>query len=264
MIKRFLLAGIFLSLALLACSSSPHGPLVARFDLYVQDGVADYDSVFVTIDSIFVKPSLDTADWDPIYTYPISVELAHLHNGRQQLLVRRDLEVGEIAGLKLSFSSGRLVVDGVSDDMSLPGMNGDSVADSASAEVLIVKNKVTSAIVDISLFSSISYNESLDFYTFDPHFTFIDIDSTGSIFGSTIPAADIFLFNKNLPDTISYTISEGDSLTFGFYNLPAGQYDLLLRPRGADTLTYDSLFLEDVPAPIGGEYDIGLLDLPHP
>ena len=258
---------IFISLitilAALSCTS-PTGPGVGRLDLYIQDGVADYDSVFVTIDSIFIKPAMDSANWDLIYPYPLSFELIHLRDGEKELVTSRDVSVGEITGLRLQFSSARVVVDGVSYDMSLPSMNGESVLAEASGGLVLIKNEISPAIVDINLFSSITYNESLAYYEFDPHFTFASLDSTGSISGSTTPAADIYLFPKDSGDTLSYTFSQGDSLTYGFYNVPHGYYDMLLKPRGDDTLTYQSLFEEDLPVTIGNDYDLGQLVLPSP
>ena len=263
MIRGLIFIGLLAILAAFSCNS-PNGPGVGRLDLYIQDGVAEYDSVFITIDSIYIRPQLDIAGWELIYQFPLTFELIHLRNGEKELVISRDVNVGEIGGLMLQFSSARVVVDGVSYEMSLPPMNGDSDTVSASGDLVVTKNEIAPAIVDINLFSSITYNESLEYYEFDPHFTFTSLDSTGSISGSTSPAADIYLFPQNSSDTLSYTFSRGDSLTYGFYNLPHGYYDMLLKPRGADTLTYQSLFEEDVPVTIGYDYDLGRLELPGP
>lgn len=244
----------------IGCSDKPEGPLTGEFRLYIQDGIADYDSVSLTIDSIATRSTLQTSNWTIIYAGSKSIELTSLRNGNKFLLLQRDFPPGVIGSIKITFSSGRIVVNGNLYDLQFP----DTVSVPGIDEGIIVinQNRTASALIDVNLLSSIHYNSADDIYSFDPVISFIDIDSSGAIFGTTSPQADIYLFQADSTDTLSYTISEGDLNAFGFFGLPVGLYDMLCLPRGEDTLSYLPLFNQDIPVIAGEEYDMGFLELP--
>ncbi|MCP4583416.1 MAG: DUF4382 domain-containing protein [candidate division Zixibacteria bacterium] len=260
MIRSLFLLMLLALVFIAGCTDKPEGPLTGRFELYVQDALADYDSVYLTIDTIATRSTLETSTWTNIYAGPRTVELTSLRNGNRLLILSRDFQLGRIGGLKVSFGDGRVIVGGVSRELQFM----DTVNASGFADGIIVINtdRDTQALIDINLARSISYDAGEDVYRFSPEMTFIDFDSTGSIIGSTEPRANIYLFEHDSTEAYSFTISEFDLNLFGFYGLPEGLYDVLVAPRGSDTLIYDSLFNTDITIFPDTEYDMGLLDLP--
>lgn len=259
MSKTILFIGILSLMFAIGCSDTPEGPLTGELNLYIQDGVADYDSVFLTIDSIATRSTLPSSNWITIFAGSKSFDLASLRNGNKFLLLQRDFPVGEIGWIKITFSGGHIVVDGDTYELQFP--DTVSVPGIAEGTVVITKDQIASALIDVNLFSSISYNSTDDIYAFDPVIKFINIDSSGAIFGTTSPRVDIYIFEADSTDTLSYTLGEGNSNAFGFFGLPQGFYDILCLPRGADTLTYQPLLNENIPVIAGNEYDMGLLEL---
>ena len=259
MFKTILFWGALALIFVSGCSDTPEGPLTGELNLYIQDGVADYDSVYLTIDSIATRSTLPSSNWTTIFAGSKSFDLASLRNGAKFLLLQRDFPVGEIGWIKVTFSGGHIIVDGDTYNLHFP--DTFSVPGIAEGTVVITKDRIASALIDVDLFSSISYNSTDDIYGFDPVIRFIDIDSSGAIFGTTSPQVDIYIFEADSTDTLSYAISEGVLNAFGFFGLPQGFYDILCLPRGADTLTYQPLLNENIPVIAGDEYDMGSLEL---
>lgn len=228
--RTFTALSLLLFVMVLCCDkSSTTGQPTARFELYLQDGPADYDSVIVTIEEIAIRSTFDYPDtvsnWDVIYNASGSFDLASLRNGRRELLVQRNIPVGYFGSLRITFGSSRIVVeDSVSHDLNFLSYLGNSAI--APGAIQVSKGQTASTLVDINLFSSIMYNPDSAAYYFAPEFRFIDIDSTGGMFGYTNPSADIFLFRIADDDTIGFTTSEPDSNYFGFFGLPEGEYNL--------------------------------------
>jgi len=260
MLRTIISMAILLSVFFIGCSDKPEGPLTGELRLYIQDGVADYDSIYLTIDSIATRSTLQSSNWTTIFAGSKPIELTSLRNGNKFLLLQRDFPVGVIGWIKVSFSTGEIVVDNVTHDLQFPATG--SVPGISEGLIVITHNRIASALIDVNLLSSINYNSTDEIYSFDPVISVIDIDSSGAIFGTTTPQVDIYIFQADSTDTLSYTISEGVLNAFGFFGLPVGFYDMLCLPRGADTLDYLPLFNENIPVIAGDEYDMGQLDLP--
>jgi hypothetical protein len=261
MFKTMLFIVIASLVSVIGCSDKPEAPLTGELRLYIQDGVADYDSVYLVIDSVYSFVNLDTMIKTLLLVGPDTVEIESLRNGRRFLLAGTDFPPGEIDGILIVFRNGRIVVNGASYDLNLPESPTPSLFP-VNGRIIVNHDRIARPLLDIDLFASISLNESEEYYDFDPVMRLIDIDSSGTILGKTLPRADIFLFEHDITDTLAFTISEGDSLSFGFYGLPEGFYDMVCLPRGADTLSYTPLFNENIPVIAGEEYDMGLLELP--
>jgi hypothetical protein len=251
------------ALALLACSDKPNVPPTAQFNLYIQDGMADYDSIFVTVDSLYL---IEDTDFEPVAKHQILAEsdtfnIAYYRNGRFYPLIEEELSPVVVEGVEMIFSQGRIVVNGQAHPL-IPGYYADTVHTSAEAFFSVSRGRLNEITVDINLFESISYELQSGYYLFNPVIRIIDNDSSGAIVGRTLPIANIYLFANSASDTLTYTVSEGDSLFFGFYGLEPGSYDMMCAPRGSDTLVYDTLVNYNIPVVPGGEYDMLLLDLP--
>jgi hypothetical protein len=247
---------------ILSCAdSSTTGPPTARFELYLQDGPVDFDSVIVTIEEIAIRSTLydfpdSISGWNMIYNTGESFDLAGLRNGRRELLIQNEVPVGYIGSSKITFSSSRVVENGVSHDLNF--LSGYSAI--SEGVIQVSKDRTASALVDINLFSSILYNPDSGLYYFSPEFIFIDIDSTGGMFGYTNPSADIFLFSVADDDTTGFTASEPDSNYFGFFGLPEGVYNLYLFAH--DTL-YGNWEVVDLHVLPNNIIELGTIDLPE-
>ncbi|RKX18963.1 MAG: hypothetical protein DRP26_04260 [Candidatus Zixiibacteriota bacterium] len=259
--RIYAILSLLLYVVILSCTdNSTTGPPTAEFELYLQDSPADYDSVIVTIEEIAFRSTLynfpdSTSGWNMIYNNGESFNLVSLRNGQRELLLKREIPVGYIGSLKITFGSSRIVVDSVSHDLNFP--SGYSAISEGIIQVSNDRN--VSALVDINLFSSILYNTDSSEYYFSPEFIFIDIDSTGGMFGYTNPSADIFLFSVEDDDTTGFTTSEPDSNYFGFFGLPEGTYNLYLFPH--DTL-YGNWEIIDLHVLPDNVIELGTIDLP--
>lgn len=247
----------------LACSDKPNVPPLAEFNLYVQDGMADYDSIFITVDSIYLLEETGTGSFNEflIHSEKDTFNIAQYRNGRMYAVSQTEQSPAEISGMELIFSQGRIVVNGQSQAL-IPGYFDDTVHTTVYGAFTIARGRLNDVIVDINLFESIAYEPQSGYYLFNPVLRIIDADSSGAIIGRTSPQAHIYLFENNTPDTLSFTVSEGDSLSFGFFGLDPGFYDVMCAPIRADTLVYDTLFNYNIPVVAAGEYDMSLLDLP--
>ena len=239
------------------CSDKPSGPLTGAFELYIQDDVADYDSVIVTIDTVAIIPQSSISGWNTIYTNPTILDLTTLRNGQRQLIIQRDLPAGFIGGVKLIFGTSRLVIDGTSHDLHFDPALGDSGV--AYNDILITKDRTARALVDIDVANSISFDFGDSIFYFRPSLSLIDLDSAGAIYGSISPQADIYLLSADT--TFSFSVSNPGG-NYGFFGLPQAIFDIRFEPRGLDTLTYDTLRNYDVAIYPPNQFNLGHLDLP--
>jgi len=158
MCKAILSIAILSLVFFIGCSDTPEGPLTGEFNLYIQDGVADYDSIYLTIDSIATRSTLQTSNWTTLFAGSRPIELTSLRNGNKFRLLQRDFPVGEIGWIKVTFSSGQVTVDDIIYDLQFP----DTVSAPGISEGLIVinQNQSTSALIDVNLLASIHYNST--------------------------------------------------------------------------------------------------------
>ncbi len=258
MIKKSIVLMLMGLVFLIACSDKPNVAPTAQFNLYIQDGMADYDSVYLIIDSVYTNTSISSIAQ---FSGPDTIEITQYRNGNQYLLFQRELPTGEITGVDILFGGGAVFID--DSTYSLIPLDGGDFRAQASYLFALTAGSQVNALVDINLFQSLSPGDQF-FYYLNPSISLINIDSSGAISGRTSPKANIYLFEQDSQDTLSFTISEGDALEFGFYGLEPGLYDLLCEPIGDDTLSYESLFNENISVISGDNYNIGLLTLPEP
>jgi len=262
MIKKIITIIIIALLFSLACNDKPNVPATGLVNLYIQDGMADYDSIYMLIDSVWTYTELDSTIRTLHKNGLDTIIISDLRNGRDELLFSENLRSGYIDGISIEFRQGLVFIDGGSYGLLLPE-SGTSVYSLPFPFLLSVGDTID-MLVDINLYESIIVNPENDDFGFDPSLRIIDIDSSAAIIGRTSPQAHIFLFERSTYDTLAFTISEGNSLEFGFYGLEPGVYDMLCKPIGDDTLQYDQLVNTYISAVIGETYDLGLLTLPQP
>jgi len=254
---KYAICLVLASLILFACSDKSSGPNTGAFELYIQDDVADYDSVIITIDTIAIVSQSGYGGWNILHANPVTFDLTTLRNGQRQLAVQRELPAGFVGGVKLIFGMSRLVIDGASHVLNFDPSLGDSGV--AYGEILVTKDRTARGLVDIDVANSIDYDSGEDLYYFRPSLWLIDLDSAGAIYGSISPRADIYLLTDDT--TFSFSVSNPGGY-FGFFGLPQAFYDIRFEPRGLDTLTYDTLRNYVIPIYPPNQFDMGHLDLP--
>ncbi|MCD6163797.1 MAG: DUF4382 domain-containing protein [candidate division Zixibacteria bacterium] len=262
MIKLFVLIIVGVSAIFIFCSGDPYTPEVETglLEIYLQDSPADYESVFITIDSLGSRSTDNsTGELTILYSGSEKFNVVNLRNGSRCLLVSKELPEGSIGSVRIVFGQCRVVINRISYDLyfSPPACSTMEV----SGRVIFNKNRDGIALLDINLMTSISYDSVFSRYVFEPDISLLDIDSTGSIYGTIIPPhSDIYLF-KDSQEPIAYTYAAG---IFGFYGLTRGLYDsIMCAPHGLDTLFHDTLMNYNYPIYPGAEYDMLDLELPE-
>lgn len=246
----FLIAG-------LSCTDNPTRPQKARFQLFIQDASAPFDSIFISILEIAIRPNAHYQDslsgWNILYNVPTSFDLAKLRNGRREQLVDQDISTGSYNVMRIKFGGCHAVRNDSLYSLDFPNASNSIVID--SGYVRVTSGKTTTALVDINLYSTISYNHDSSYY-FNPRFEFIDIDSSGGMDGFIIPSADIYLVQDS--DTLAMTSTEPDNY-FGFFGLPEGYYSIFIFP---DDTNYRDWEVVDIPVHADTSFDLGTIELP--
>ncbi len=247
--REYAVAGFIFNLFLgallfISCSKSTAPQPMGRFQLHLQDAAGQFDSVFINMEKIeihWAQAADTTTGWDIILTTPVTHDVAALRNGNRRQLLSRLLEPGRYDFLRVRFGQCTAVRN---DTLFALDFWPDSSNNSGTAEghVEIKDDEITQALIDIDLFHAISFDADSSRYFFTPVFRFIDLDSTGSVFGYLNTAAYLFLFNDN--DSLAFTLSEGAGNYFGFFGLPEGLYDMTIYPL--DSLTYGPIYTEDL------------------
>jgi hypothetical protein len=254
---------IFVGACLLSCSNNPPtGSPQGRLQVYLQDSPVLFDSVFVNIKQIALRSTMQYPDsvqgWNMIFNTPTSFDVLKYRNGHRGILFNQNVPVGTYEPLRIIFGACTAVRHDTIFSLGLTHA-ADTIA-YANGFIRITKNDTIRTLVDIDLISSIIYNTDSLKYFFNPHFTFIDLDSTGYMFGTIVTPATILLFPAGNTDTLTFTVTDPLTNNFGFYGLRQGFYDISITPR--DT-SYDSLVVENIAIYPNSFQDFGNIDLAH-
>ena len=96
MLKKLFVITLIMAAMFIACNDKPTTAPIGYFSLYFQDGMAAYDSVFVGIDTIYIKTASNPDYWNPFEAGTTSVDIARYRNGRRALMDQRVLAPGTI------------------------------------------------------------------------------------------------------------------------------------------------------------------------
>ena len=262
MAKKVIGILIIAALAFAACNDKPEGSEYGCLNAYIVDGMADYDSIFVSIDSGYAYTDIDSLVYTLINDSLLTVPVSRLRNGNYFIYAKPYLLPQDIDGLELVISGGRIVIDSLSYQLQLVN-DSSAIHCRVPGNIRILRSKHTNVLLEINLFESIVYDNVNETYTLTPSFRLVNFDSVGTISGNTSPKANIYLFQHGSDDTLSYTSSENDTLFFKFAGLLPGAYDILCKPIGSDTIYYGDLLNTNVPVVKRDDYDMGILDLPQ-
>ena len=263
MLKSIIYLIVVSIIAIISCSDKPRSipeDPKGEFVLYLQDDLADYTSVNVSIDLIAISRPGQSNSWSYLFTTPQTYDLTSLRNGNRAVLIQNEMTAGYIDSIKIIFNPEQITVDGTTYSLGLlPGAENEF---KDFVMIHINEEQTTTYLLDIDLKTSITYNAQSGVYYFEPNITLSNIDSTGGIHGTVTPLADVYLLQDIDTTVITYTKSEPASNVFGFYGIQPGFYNVLCRPRGAYSITHDSLLNQHQPVIAGTDFNMGDLELP--
>jgi hypothetical protein len=119
----FLITALCGLLVVMACSDDSTAPANGTLKINMIDSPADYDAVFVEIESVEVHAAGADSNggWRVVNSTPGTYDLLTLRNGLSALLVNEQLPAGHYTQIRLKLGSGNSVmVDSVSYDLRVP------------------------------------------------------------------------------------------------------------------------------------------------
>lgn len=253
--------GLYFILVLIYVLSCSINELPNRGHLQVllQDASAPFDSIFINIQKLEIRPDLQyndsTSGWLTLFDTPTSYDMVRLRNGVRTQLCNRELIGRTYKTIKLELGICRAIRNDTLYNLEFPDESYKTIQ--FENPIVVTKGNTTRAIIDINLYNSISYNADSSQFYFVPSFTFFDLDSTGGLLGYITPKADIYLTQGN--DTLGMTTTESNNY-FGFFGLLDGYYSIYIFPR--DTANYGNWSIEDIPVHPDTAFDVGDIELP--
>jgi hypothetical protein len=224
----------------------------------------EYDNVIITVSEVWFHTSdaagPGTAGW---LKYPLSsptaVDLAHLTNGTISTILNQTLPVGHYQQIRLLLKPpenglpwpNKIIVGGVTYPLHIPDakhgikLNGTFQIVAGQTLHIAIDFDVAHDIVKVNRGGHIEF-------ILKPRLRYFDLSRAGSIAGSidaaTRSAGSLFVFKAeqleagagldNTYKTRRFTTVgyHGDDTAFFFAFLPAGNYDIVMRGRGVETV----------------------------
>jgi hypothetical protein len=245
------------SIAILSCTSSNSGSR-GHLQVFLQDTSAPFDSILIGIQLVEIRPDHEytdsTSGWVHLFDNPASYDMAKLRNGVRTQLCNREVVGGKYKTIKLVLGTCFAVRNDTLYNLEFPDDSCKTMV--IENPITVTNGQTTQALLDINLYSSITYNADSSRFYFVPSFSFLEVDSTGGLVGYITPKADIYLTQGT--DTLGMTTTETDHY-FGFFGLLEGYYNIYIFPR--DT-TFSNWVVEDIPVHPDTAFDIGEIQLP--
>ena len=250
-------------LAFTSCSknSSNSASTQSSMSVYLVDGPAAYDKVYIDVQSIQVKASTDASEseWQTL-TIPRTgiYNLLNFKNGLDTLLGTIQLPAGRISQLRLILGSNNSVVlNGVSYPLTTPSAQQSGLKLAINAELLAgIDYKIW---IDFDAARSIVQTGSGSYILKPVIRTFTQAES-GAIKGIVLPvAAKGWIFAiANATDTVSSTPADLFSGVFLLRGIPASTYKVAFHATAG---TYKDTTFTGVTVTTGNITDVGTLTL---
>lgn len=250
-------------LALTSCSknSSTSSSTTSSMSVYLVDGPAAYDRVYIDVQSVQVKASTDASesDWQTL-TIPRTgiYNLLNFKNGLDTLLGTIQLPAGHISQLRLVLGSNNSVVlNGVSYPLTTPSAQQSGLKLAINTDLLAgIDYKIW---IDFDAARSIVQTGSGSYILKPVIRTFTQAES-GAIKGIVLPvAAKGWVFAiANATDTVSSTPADLSSGIFLLRGIPASTYKVAFHATAG---TYRDTTFTGVTVTTGNITDVGTLIL---
>lgn len=250
-------------LAFTSCSknSSISSSTTSSMSVYLVDGPAAYDKVYIDVQSVQVKASTDASesDWQTLNIPRTGIyNLLNFKNGLDTLLGTIQLPAGHISQLRLVLGSNNSVVlNGVSYPLTTPSAQQSGLKLAINADLLAgIDYKIW---IDFDAARSIVQTGSGSYILKPVIRTFTQAES-GGIKGIVLPvAAKGWVFAiANATDTISSTPADLSSGIFLLRGIPASTYKVAFHATAG---TYRDTTFTGVTVTTGNIADVGTLTL---
>ena len=240
-------------------STSANGK--SSMSIYLVDGPANYDKVYLDVQSVQVKATTDNSDND-WQTVPIGrtgvYNLLNFKNGLDTLLGSVVLPAGRISQLRLVLGpNNSIVMNGITYPLTTPSAQQSGLKLAINADLVAgIDYKIW---IDFDAARSIVQTGSGSFILKPVIRTFTQATS-GGIKGVVLPvAAKGWVFAiANVADTISSTPADGTTGLFLLRGLPANTYKLGFRATAG---TYRDTTFTGVTVATGAITDVGTVTL---
>ena len=246
--------------ALQSCSKNNSSPLAdASMSVYLVDGPAAYEKVFIDVQSVQVKASTDASEneWQTIkITRPGIYNLLNFKNGIDTLLGTLKLPAGRINQLRLVLgSNNNIVLNGVTYPLSTPSAQQSGLKLQIKADLIAgIDYRIW---IDFDAARSIVETGS-GTYILKPVIRTFAQAETGAIKGFTLPiSAKGWVFAiANVNDTISSTPADLLTGAYLLRGLPAATYKVSFRATAG---LYRDTTITNVAVTTGIVTDLGTL-----
>ncbi len=259
MMKGMVLITGLLTATLYSCkkdnnTTTTNGQSTAKISMHLTDAPADYDALYVDIQSVEVTMEGKAAVTLPAIR-PGVYDLLKFRNGLDTLLVRTDIPAGKISQLRLILGANNsVVVDGKSYPLNTPSAQESGLKLNLKEE--FVAGGAYDVWIDFDAGKSINETGNGK-YQLKPVVRAYSQLTDGRIKGYVLPAgAFATVYATNGAET--YAAIPGPDGFFMFAGLPSGIYQLTL---DASVITYTDVTINNLEVKYGSTLDVGTVVL---
>lgn len=242
--------GIFSS-----CSKDSDEKGMAKVNVHLTDGPADYDAIFIDVQSVEIHS--DVSGWVSVApVVPGVYNLLDFSNGLDTLLCTANLPVGHISQMRLVLGNNNsIIVNGVSHPLATPSAQQSGLKFNIHQE--LVANGSYDIWIDFDAAKSI-VEQGNGGYSLKPVIRTYTALTNGKIKGFVLPVtAEAVVYAIHGTDTFS-AIPAADG-HYMFCGLPEGTYNLWF--DAASSTGFQDFYLPDVTVSFGVITDLGITTL---
>lgn len=245
----------------ISCSKNSSTANKSSMTLYLVDDPAQYDKVYIDVQSIQVKASNDTSqnDWQTLTLARTGIyNILEFRNGLEAILGTTELPAGHISQLRLILGSNNsIVLNGISYPLATPSAQQSGLKLNINAELLTG--------IDYKLWIDFDANKSIvqtgsNSYILKPVIKTFTQAESGAIKGTALPlAAKGWIYAiANVNDTLSSTQSDLLTGSYLLRGLPANTYKVSFHATAG---IYKDTTITSVKVSTGIVTDLGILTL---
>ncbi len=255
-IAMFICATALSGFLFMSCKSDDPGTSdgMAHLNLYLTDAPADYDAVYIDIQSVEINS--EGEGWHT-YTllHPGVYDLLKFNSGVDTLMISEDMSPRTISQIRLILGSNNsVVVDGISHPLEVP--SGEESGLKLNVHYTFEAGIVYDLWMDFDAEASIVKKGNGD-YSLKPVIRIYTQELSGAISGFISPATAAFSVQAITPsDTFGTAISAEGAFLIG--GLSAGTYDV----HFSAVAGFADITVEDVEVSTGSVTDIGTVIIP--